>query len=89
MIIRSQDKRGFVNLANIDTVCVSSEWEIFAFDNNAKSFIGIYSTEEKAIKALDMIQQEYLQPIYQNVIDENEVAIYKNKVFQMPQDSEV
>lgn len=59
MFLRSQDKHGFVNLENVDTLCVSSEWEIVALNYNAKSFIGTYSTEEKALKVLDMIQEAY------------------------------
>ena len=59
MIIRSQDKKGFVNLENIDTVCMNDEFSIYAFNDKSKSFIGTYSTEEKAIKVLDMIQNAY------------------------------
>lgn len=79
MIIRSQDKHGFVNLGNIDTVCMDAEWNIYAFNGKANSLIGTYSTEEKAIKVLDMIAQNYV---------ESEKYIIR-RVFEMPQDSEV
>lgn len=88
MIIRSQDKRGFVNFKNIDTVSLSIEWGIVAFNGNAKSYLGQYSTKEKAIKVLDMIQERY-QAIWE---EENCLACGGNRissVFQMPQDSEV
>ena len=81
MIIRSQDRRGLVNLENIDTVCISTEWEIVTFNGNVKSFWGTYSTEEKAIKVLDMICRAYEYFRGGNV--------YEHSVFQMPQDSEV
>ena len=81
-----------INLDNISHIRIienkNNLFEIFVYAYNSQ-WIGDYSTKEKAIKVLDMIQEEYLKPIYQNFIDENEVAIYKNKVFQMPQDSEV
>ena len=81
MIIRSQDRRGLVNLENIDTVCISTEWEIVTFNGNVKSFLGTYSTEEKAIKVLDMICNMYANYASGYTIN--------NSIFQMPQDSEV
>ena len=81
MIIRSKDGHGFVNFENIDTVCISTEWEIVTFSGNVKSYLGQYSTEEKAIKVLDMICRAYEYFRGGNV--------YEHSVFQMPQDSEV
>ena len=49
--------------------------------NNANTTLGIYSTEEKAIKVLDMIESKYTEG--------NEWLSVAGKVFQMPQDSEV
>lgn len=89
MIIRSQDKKGFVNLENIDTVCMNDEGGIYAFNGKSKAFIGTYSTEEKAIKVLDMICNKY----FEHMAVENNGATFRilerPKVFQMPQDSEV
>lgn len=67
---------------------------IFAYhsndiDSDKIHKLGIYSTKEKAIKVLDMILARYQEPIYQNDIGDNEIAIYKNIVFQMPQNEEV
>ena len=53
------------------------------------NMLGRYSSVEKAMKVLDMIQKEYLSPIARNVVGENEVEIYQNKVFEMPADEEV
>lgn len=74
MLIRSQDKRTLVNLDNVARITIeqisNSDYRIGAGYN----YIGTYSTEEKAIKVLDMIQQNYER---------------RWEVFQMPQDSEV
>ena len=97
MIIRSQDKTMIVNLNNIDCIYYSNRKnEIIVFNGEAKSRIGKYSTEAKAIKVLDMIQDKYLSSIelvggYDVVSD---CYVQPNywvlpKVFQMPQDSEV
>lgn len=96
MLIRSQDKHGFINLENIDTVTMSREWDIYAFNERSRCYLGTYSTEEKAIKALDMIQKEYEKYIYScggALATSNEYVqafgFIPPKVFQMPQDDEV
>lgn len=68
MWIRSQDKKILTEIHNLDIDDINQIWA-------GCSFIGEYSTEEKALKVLDEIQKrtEYLYP----------------KVFQMPQDWEV
>lgn len=57
--------------------------------NSNGHIIGVYENIQKATKVLDMIQEKTMQPIYKNYISDNEVAIYKEEVFQMPQDNEV
>ena len=84
MLIRSQDGMKIKHLNS----CI----EIYLIGSSVNidgSTFGEYSTQEKAIKVLDMICAEYQVSIYRNVIDENEVAIYENTLFKMPQDSEV
>lgn len=95
MLIRSQDKKKIISLEKFaigitkdNYVCATSNMYASPMEVSA-GVLGGYSTEEKAIKVLDMICAEYQVPIYRNVIDENEVAIYENTIFQMPQDSEV
>ena len=86
-----------VNLNNIDCICYSDrENEIIAFNGETKSYIGIYSTEEKAIKVLDMIQDKYLSRMELDGGYDMVSGCYVQpnywvlpKVFQMPQDSEV
>lgn len=82
MIIRSQNKKGIINLNNIDTIDVY-DGQVRYFNGGGLESMGIlgtYSTEEKAIKVLDMICDACRNIAF---IDEQAV------VFQMPQDSEV
>lgn len=91
MIIRSQDKKGIVNLNNIDTICIESNHcgcDVSCFNGaeESRSKIGEYSTEEKAVKVLDMIQSAY-NAIETMKIDKG--AWRDNHYFEMPQESEV
>jgi len=75
MIIRSQNKKELHNLDRISNI------RVFQLNNgeaivevNWQHSIGRYSTEEKAVKVLDIICEK---------------AFVQANVFQMPQDSEV
>lgn len=68
MRIRSQDRK---KLTEIHDVTIYHDKQIWA----GCSFIGEYSTEEKALLVLDMIQENLEYPYY--------------NVFQMPADTEV
>lgn len=68
MWIRSQDRK---KLTEIHDVTIYHDKQIWA----GCSFIGEYSTEEKALKVLDMIQENLEYPYYE--------------VFQMPTNTEV
>lgn len=59
MIIRSQNKRLIVNFANVSEVCIRDNSIGMGAIAGGVNFIGTYSTEEKAIKVLDMIQDFY------------------------------
>lgn len=79
MLIRSQDKRMIVNFENICTVSASAfpekdSEDIYVEDGTGSLMVGRYSTKEKAMKVLDMIQEAYVN----GHID-----------YQMPEDSEV
>lgn len=93
MIIRSQDKTKIVNFDNIRTIgtevqrpkdrtMILEKYETIIVGYGTKSSVdlGTYSTEEKAIKVLDMICDACRNIAF---IDESAV------VFNMPQDSEV
>ena len=86
MLIRSQDKKSFTTNLDLSVMEIAKRHEIV---DGKRNTVAIYSTEEKAIKVLDMIQEKFQEPIYQNDIVGNEIAIYKNVVFQMPKDEEV
>lgn len=85
--IRTQDKIKLVNMpVKIIDICQSEEgYDIYADTQK----IGNYSTEEKAIKVLDMIQVKIKEPIYQVNIVVGEIETHKDIVFEMPQDDEV
>ena len=78
MIIRSQNKRLIVNFANVSEVCIRDNSIGMGAIAGGVNFIGTYSTEEKAIKVLDMIVECYRSKSFTDGV-----------VFQMPQDSEV
>lgn len=62
MLIRSQDKRMIVNFDNICTVSAFPEKDsedIYVEDGTGSLMVGRYSTKEKAMKVLDMIQGAY------------------------------
>ena len=75
MLIRSQDKSISINMNNVSSIEVGDDrLRIFADNGDAIYDIGEYSTEAKAMKVLDMIQEAYVN----GHID-----------YQMPEDSEV
>ena len=74
MIIRSQDRKKLFNLEQIRKIDCETN-TVMADD---VSVMGIYSTEEKAIKVLDMIEDAC-----------RNIAFTDGVVFHMPQDSEV
>ena len=89
MWIRSQDKETLKNCETIylDSNCISGRG-----NTDKYSILGYYSTKEKALKVLDMIQG----CITGNVLQSYEIArdcplagIEFNGVFNMPQDNEV
>lgn len=61
MLIRTQNKKGIVNLDNIDTIDTRDKQVRYFSGGGVESMglLGQYSTEEKAIKVLDMIQDAY------------------------------
>lgn len=86
MIIRSQDK---AKIINFNTTCeiYKQGFEIWLNTYNGISKIGMYSTEEKAVKVLDMIQSAYSKSFEEE--QNNYVGHRYNVVFEMPKDSEV
>jgi len=90
MIIRSQDKRIIANLDNcmrIEVIECDGYFAIGSYESTRYARLGHYSTEEKAIKVLDMIQSAYSKSFEEE--RNNYIGHRYNVVFQMPQDSEV
>lgn len=81
MIIRSQDMKEIHNLDRVSNIavlpCFGNE-NVFLIEVNRQHTIGTYSTEEKAIKVLDMIENAYKNQAFIDGVG-----------FRMPQDSEV
>lgn len=104
MLIRSQDKSRLINLDNTRELRF---WECAqGFDiTDCVCPIGHYSTKEKAMKVLNMIQEAYaneklvdyttcLQRKEIEKMDDSTILALRNElmkkaVFQMPEDSEV
>lgn len=108
MLIRSQDKRMIVNFDNICTVSAFPEKDsedIYVEDGTGSLMVGRYSTKEKAMKVLDMIQESYTNGKVAQILsyglrmvpteEINEAgkiiknAIQSSTVFQIPEDSKV
>ena len=85
MLIRSQDKKDLINLDKVTRLAAGkvygqneTDWLI---EVERQLSIGQYSSEAKAIKVLDMIQDAYARFCAGNT--------YSDAVFQMPSDEEV
>lgn len=93
MLIRSQDKTALVKFENI---VISTElpdslkvicWSLQDTQRNGGYFIlGKYSTKEKAMKVLDMIQEAYCKFMS---VKNDDAWDGKESVFYIPADSEV
>lgn len=86
MLIRSQDRKTIFPLRNL-TIDTDKNNQFLVGDYPYT--YGVYSTEEKAIKVLDMISAEYNAPILLQETDNGEYYLYNHEIFQMPLDSEV
>ena len=93
MLIRSQDKTALVKFENIvvnlkfpDSLTVIC-WSLQDAQRSGGYFIlGEYSTKEKAMKVLDMIQESYERYEYEKAF---KTGLTLFETFQMPEDSEV
>ena len=93
MLIRSYDKKVIINLNNIDSICIEQNYcgcGVVSYNGGQESRVcfGEYSTEEKAIKVLDMICDFATQKRYEEIIPK-QFGFISGQVFQMPSDEEV
>lgn len=89
MIIRSQNKTRITDDLKLHIFIhdYKSTDECYEIQTFLGATIGEYSSMEKAIKVLDMIQDAYLSCNREYLMDN--FGFVQNKVFEMPQDCEV
>ena len=97
MLIRSQDKTILLNFSNstVDYIAKNGkDFVILSLENENRYRLGKYSSEAKAMKVLDMIQEAYSE--YQIMLNFSVSYLHEFKektdgfaIFQMPEDSEV
>lgn len=94
MLIRSQNKEVLVAFEYLPNIEVSGGVISARRDMEWHCLLGEYSTKEKAIKVLDMIQEAYSE--YQIMLNFSASYLHEFKektdgfaIFQMPEDSEV
>lgn len=88
MWIRSQDRKRLLNASDFHVV---SSYEGFGIISCLYA-LGYYSTEEKAMKVMDMIQNAITGTRFEftDIVRDCDLAgIEIHNVFNMPQDSEV
>lgn len=88
MFIRSQDRKKLINASALHVLSSSEGFEIIS----RLYSLGMYSTEEKAMKVMDMIQNAITGTRFEftDIVRNCDLAgIEIHNVFNMPQDSEV
>ena len=88
MLIRSQDKTILLNFSNSTVVYIAKndkDFVILSLENGNRYRFGKYSSEAKAMKVLDMIQEAYYEFM---AVRNDDMWNGKESVFQMPEDSE-
>ena len=89
MLIRSQNKELLVNFnvsAGIEIEERNTKTVVTSYITGCSYLLGEYSTKEKAMKVLDMIQEAYERYEYEKVF---KTGLTLFETFQMPEDSEV
>lgn len=96
MLIRSQDKKKLTNFEQLTDLAVTKLKDGFGInayyafsvsDDYASMCMGEYSTREKAIKVLDMIEQAYCKSFEEQ--KPNYFGHRYDLIFHMPKDEEV
>ena len=90
--IRSQDKKKIINCCNHFEIDKHSCGDYAIYGNY--HLLGLYSTEEKALKVLDNIQKHitninYFGEIKSDTDYEGTIATPNYELFEMPQDSTI
>ena len=89
MLIRSQNKAILLNFSNSTVVYIAKndkDFVILSLENGNRYRFGKYSSEAKAMKVLDMIQEAYYEFM---AVRNDDMWNGKESVFQMPVDGSV
>ena len=89
MLIRSQDKTILLNFSNSTVVYIAKNdkgFVILSLENENRYRLGKYSSEAKAMKVLDMIQEAYCKFMS---VKNDDAWDGKESAFYIPADSEV
>ena len=89
MLIRSQDKAFLLNFNNLTAIYmekIDKDFDIVYNDFEDAYTLGKYSTEAKAMKVLDMVQDAYERYEYEKVF---KTGLTLFETFQMPEDGSV
>lgn len=97
MLIRSQNKEILVNFnvsAGIEIAEGTTKTVVTSYITGCSYLLGEYSTREKAMKVLDMVQEAYSENQIMLNFSVSYLHEFKEKtdgfaIFQMPEDSEV
>lgn len=95
MWIRSQSKKALLNVNQvvINNTKDESEYYIHGYSERGIDILGVYSTEEKALKVLDEIQKyigrERFYSTTKGISEQQSISIENTNVFKMPQDEDV
>ena len=98
MWLRSQNKEMLINANNIRIISDSHSYDIICdFYDGEYYYLGEYSTKEKALKVMNIIQRQIVSrsesyEIVRPVLESDPFEPYWKKrevVFQMPKDEEV
>lgn len=84
MLVRSQDNEKITDRIEflIAEIPLNGEYGIYQPDHYR--LFGRYSTFEKAIKALDKLEEHFNEPVYYNEFDGRSTIKYEHAVFQFP-----
>ena len=93
MWVRSQNKEMLINANNIRIISDSRSYDIICdFYDGEYYYLGEYSTKEKAMKVMDMIQKAITGKWFEftDIVRDCDLAgIEIHNVFNMPKDGEV
>ena len=92
MLIRSQSGNSLINLNHSVGIGITEAFDgvlIMCQSTTNEYKLGKYSSKEKALKVLDMIEGHVNEPIYHTEVGNGEIAEYRHATVKLPADDEV